>query len=73
MRAASFYVFLALLLPLFMPSGSSLWIDELQTYQHVAPASLHAWTENFFGNTFSESLMPLSMFLAWHFGQDLRH
>src|SRR4051794_23202874 len=68
-RSASVYLFLALALALLMPSTASLWIDELQTYDHVIPPDLHAWIENYRINRFSEALMPLSMFLAWLLGK----
>lgn len=75
MKKAALYSFpwllLSLALILIMPSSDSLWVDEAQTWSHVATPNLETWFRNLTENGFSEALMPLGMLLAWIFGKIL--
>jgi hypothetical protein len=52
-----------------MPSSGSLWIDEAQTFHHVAQPTFSAFYSGLLTTEFSEGLMPLGMFAAWLGGQ----
>lgn len=62
---------IALGLVLIMPGAESIWVDEAQTWRY---ARLHSfaefWTE-FKNDKASEAQMPLSMAMAWVFGNFL--
>jgi hypothetical protein len=61
----------ALAMTVLMPSQQSLWIDEAQTFHHVAQPTLGALCSGLLVDHKSEALMPLGMFLAWLGGQVL--
>ena len=62
-------ILLALLIPLGMLSGDSLWMDEAQTAHFATQPDLHAWYTALTGTRLSEVQMPLYMFSSWVSGQ----
>lgn len=54
---------------LLMVSNQSLWIDEAQTAFYARKSSLAEWTQAMFELKWSETLMPLGMFVAWMGGR----
>ena len=61
----------ALTVTVLIPGNGSLWIDEAQTFHHVAQPTFTALWRGILGDQNSESLMPLGMFVAWLGGQIL--
>lgn len=61
--------FAALAVTLLIPGSGSLWIDEAQTFRHVAQPTLAALSRGLLADQYSEGLMPLSMLVAWLGGQ----
>lgn len=59
----------ALAITLLMPGSGSLWIDEAQTFHHVAQPTFSALCTGLLADQRSEALMPLGMFVAWVGGQ----
>jgi hypothetical protein len=61
--------FTALAITLLIPGSGSLWIDEAQTFHHVAQPTFSALWRDLLADQKSEGLMPLGMFVAWVSGQ----
>jgi hypothetical protein len=59
----------ALGMTMLMPGSDSLWIDEAQTFHHMAQPTLSALCLGLLADHKSEALMPLGMFVAWLGGQ----
>jgi len=55
----------ALAMTMLMPGSESLWIDEAQTFHHMAQPTLGALFSGLLTDQKSEALMPLGMFIAW--------
>jgi hypothetical protein len=55
----------ALAMTVLMPGSESLWIDEAQTFHHMAQPTLSALFSGLLADQKSEALMPLGMFVAW--------
>jgi uncharacterized membrane protein len=59
------FLLVALALVPLMPSADSLWVDEAQTWRYARHTSLSAAWDEFQGERFSETQMPLGMAAAW--------
>lgn len=67
-KAWIFLIAALLLLP-FMPSTSSLWVDEAQTWTYASKGSLSNFVAELTSETKSEAQMPLGMLAFWAGGK----
>jgi hypothetical protein len=65
----SLFLWAALAFVPLMPSSSSLWVDEAQTWRYARHATFAEWRTEMAGDKYSESQMPLGMFFAWTWAQ----